>query len=979
MANIFDIFKPKEGGGIATDAAGSIFAGGLSASLMVLPDAIASSIRKGIEQANIGGLISANFAPFANFQLNVAKQFQTFAQGVTDSWGKADQAVFGYAKRLGVTQAQTEALRRQMIDVSKEAKFGAEFNRSLDEIIKLQADYAGTVGRNIRLTKEQTREIAAMGNVLGDDMANKLATSLERFGLSVSDAARLSANLYSDAAKKGVSLEIYSKNVVDNLAKAQGYGFKNGVDGLKYMAERAAAIRMEMSTVFSIADKLGSVGGAIETSAQLQVLGGQFAQFANPMTLLYDSLNDVEGLQKQLEGLTKGLASFNRATGEIEVSAFNRMRLKTAAGALGIDYQELIGTATAQARRDEVARQLQSTTIPQEYRELLKNTATFQKGIAGITGANGQFKALSKLNGDDLKMLAESTKTDSEHITEIAVTLRGMADVQSGVQKEVANAKAARAEETAENIKSTFQAIGANAEAINQLAMLQIAAQSMQLARGLVGSLGVKRLGKMAFQKHAEGGLITNGKEGTEMPLQTAQKGEFVVNKSSAGMFLPLLYLINGIAGGQSGIGNWVSGKIDGYYANRYGYANLQELKKQQTELTARISNNQVRAQSLHNVQSNLLAQKETTTSNSERQKLTNQLKTTNRLINQNSQNQIDARKAQKINTEAIQKATDGQERAAASQARWSRGLMAGVSTLAAGAGMFMYNRARYSASGELVMDHSKAMGGSVGGAVGAAAATAALSFVPYVGPVLGPTLGPLIGNAAGKAIGEEIGKGSSGRRSRLMSDIAFDSGTNDRFSELRGNYSVSEMKKIRDALADGIITENDKLPSYLFEKIQTTNPEFLNKEKYASGGWVFGNSHRNGGKIIEAEGGEFVVNRFSAAESANILKAVNGGMITDANIIPTSPMGEQLKVIPTNSGVSSTQDTTMKVEPIDIKINGSLKLEGINGQDTDILKMLIDNPAFINKITDLITKQMNINENGAFMKGKYRQRHPSI
>ena len=185
MANIFDIFKPKEGGGIATDAAGSIFAGGLSASLMVLPDAIASSIRKGIEQANIGGLISANFAPFANFQLNVVKQFQTFAQGVTDSWGKADQAAFGYAKRLGVTQAQTEALRRQMIDVSKEAKFGAEFNRSLDEIIKLQADYAGTVGRNIRLTKEQTREIAAMGNVLGDDMANKLATSLERFGLSV--------------------------------------------------------------------------------------------------------------------------------------------------------------------------------------------------------------------------------------------------------------------------------------------------------------------------------------------------------------------------------------------------------------------------------------------------------------------------------------------------------------------------------------------------------------------------------------------------------------------------------------------------------------------------------------------------------------------------------------------------------------------------------------------------------------------------
>ena len=98
----------------------------------------------------------------------------------------------------------------------------------------------------------------------------------------------------------------------------------------------------------------------------------------------------------------------------------------------------------------------------------------------------------------------------------------------------------------------------------------------------------------------------------------------------------------------------------------------MPELKKQQTELTARISNNQVRAQSLHNVQSNLLAQKETTTSNSERQKLTNQLKTTNRLINQNSQNQIEAKKAQKINTLLNDKATAGQDSVAAPEARRS-------------------------------------------------------------------------------------------------------------------------------------------------------------------------------------------------------------------------------------------------------------------------------------------------------------------
>jgi hypothetical protein len=58
---------------------------------------------------------------------------------------------------------------------------------------------------------------------------------------------------------------------------------------------------------------------------------------------------------------------------------------------------------------------------------------------------------------------------------------------------------------------------------------------------------------------------------------------------------------------------------------------------------------------------------------------------------------------------------------------------------------------------------------------------------------------------------------------------------------------------------------------------------------KFADGGMVGGQLHSSGGTLIEAERGEYVVNRHAAAEYLPVLKAINEGEPTFANNILAS------------------------------------------------------------------------------------------
>lgn len=371
---------------------------------------------------------------------NSLKEFGGLINQLTDAWGKADHAASSYAKSVAMSAKGMEALRDNTIGNINSSKIGIKFDTSAEELLKLQQNYADSIGRNIGISDENQVNIAAMNKVMGD-RGSDMMVKLENFGLSINDAAEMSGKMFSTASKYGLDFTKYSKNFLDNITIAQNYTFKNGLKGLESMARKATALKLDMAQVAQFAEKVQTVEGAMDVASKLQVLGGAFSGLADPLGMLNEGLNDMEGLTDRLTGMIKGMGTFNQKTGEIEVSTFNKQRIKAAASAMGMSYDSLMKTVNAGARREEVDRQIRvsgKAGLSDDMKELIRNTATIQNGEAGVS-INGKFTKIGDLTNDNYDELIAQTRSESENIQDIATNLRSLKDIQSGFKKQLDN------------------------------------------------------------------------------------------------------------------------------------------------------------------------------------------------------------------------------------------------------------------------------------------------------------------------------------------------------------------------------------------------------------------------------------------------------------------------------------------------------------------------------------------------------------
>lgn len=983
----------------------------------LLPDKLGGALKNAITDPKLENMLSGllgdifEAAPFAETQKKIYDTFKGIGDDISKEWGKADQAAYNYGKQIGMASAQVEELRNRMINLANDSQFGANFNISIEEMIQMQGKFSSAVERNVQLTNEQVKNLAAMKSVVGDEMAVKLTASLDNFGLSAVDAGEMLTSMYNKSAKQGISLEKYAKNVADHIGLAQKYTFKNGINGLTAMAEKAAKMRVDMDMVASLADKFSNIEGAVTTSASLQVLGGPFAQFADPMGLLHDSLNDMEGLQDRLTNLTNSLGRFNRQTGEIEIATFDKMRLKEAANAMGVDYGKLIDQATTAARRNEIEYQMRGlTNIPEEYKELLMNTATFQNGVAGAKDANGNFKSLSELTATDLQKLADINKSEADNIADIAIMLRGFFDVQEGAEKQKSAVESKRFEKEAASVKGIYDQIGRNTQALEQLVMIEIASKwatpllssSYNTIKGMISKVTGAVVSASAhggiIRTHSDGGYISDGSPGQEMILNSAQHGEFVMNAQSTQMFLPMLMMMNrnpmGMMGMMGGgmmpmmgmpyggmMGTFGGGMAPGAQAQSMGYGfwgdrYYNKITKQFTAGATQMKDSLIKT-------SHSLNTWDKGVNMSYKQQLAASTEY-NRLVQQEA---YQSRKLMQYNNKELQ---DRYTRMKMTKFNKGMAIAGNAATGVMMGGMVGFGQwNQYQADGTAIMDRGKALGGSIGAGVGGAVATGLLSAIPVVGPILGPTLGPILGGWIGKGIGEWVGTDSEEAK-REARDSAYadlkgtDGGT--LFANLEGDYSVSEIKDIKKALSDGVFEEKDVSPELLAKMQEYGNQSILNNEvrrksktkivEHNNGGWTAVPTDGKEYVSNTLQGGEYVVKKEYAEKSPGILGKINNGEINDSNIESLLPLGPVVKVLESAVETIKQIPQNITMEPLNINISGKIQLDCGQGNTMDISNELMQNPTFINKLVDLVTKQMNINDNaGSFDKRGFSQR----
>ncbi len=831
-----------------------------------------------------------------------------------DVWGKIDQAASKFAKSVGTGAVGMERLRKGAIQAVQKGRFGAKYNVSADELIGLQETYSNTIGRNIQISASDQENMAAMFRVMGEG-GGDFAAKLENFGLSYTDAANKAGKMFKEAGKYGISFDKYSKNVANNIKLAQNYTFKNGIKGLESMAKKATAMKLDMQQVASFADKVSTVEGAINTGAQLQVLGGSFAQFSDPMGMMNEALTDMEGLQDRFEKMIGGLGNFDAQKGEMAISAFDKQRIKVAAEAMGMSYDQVMETTMAKGRQKFIGGQIANKGYTEDEQELLKNIATVQNGKATVSYVDSSGKkqevnlAEKSLSKTELEMIKQQTQSESDDIKDIATTLRGWDDVMQGTKKQYENTKAAIIERRGWGVKAKN--------------IVEHVGESNRLLGLILNAVIALGLGNAALSMLRGGGKLINGRSGGagRRVLGTTTK------PTSGGGFKNVWESAARSAGG----GVLKSARVvknAGKSLTKAGYNTLGNIFTKG-------------GQGIQKVGIGLAK-----------------------------------------NGGKILKVGGGIASGAIS------GVLTGIDEFGKGGKDYGKNAKGKSRNWR---KYGRTAGSAVGGGFGAVLGGALGSMIA---PGIGTAIGAALGGMTGDAIGKWVGGGFANQKRRARKAEEFGLG-----GMLSGDYSVSQLRKISQGkvvagskLEQKLKANNDLDTAKDIKQIKeqqanidkqivtansieiTTNDNIATgKSSMANGGMLNGPSHAQGGmpilgSNIEVEGGEFVVNKRSAKKYQNTLNAINsmgnGGIIkprkmeTGGSIIINQTGGKL--------GGQSFGVDKITVDPINVNVSGSIKLEGANGQKAELTADLLKNPQFISEITKLITKQMNINIHGA-------------
>jgi hypothetical protein len=291
-------------------------------------------------------------------------------------------------------------------------------------------------------TLEKAGEVgkAYLGSM--QDMVS-LYDDFEKIGIGAQEAN----SAIERAGKRSMELGLQSKKVIGDLAqnmdKINSYGFKNGIDGLATMARKATEFRMSMNEVFQIADKVMNPEGALELSANLQVLGGAIGDFNDPLKLMYMSTNNVEGLQDALIGAAKGLATYNSEQGRFEITGVNLRRAKEMAAQMGISYKELAQGALAAAEKSSAASDLlaRGLTLDPDQTEFLTNIARMKDGKMTID--LGKSPDLQKYFGKQEVALDELTDQQAKELLQYQDQLKEKTteDIARGQASNIENIK----------------------------------------------------------------------------------------------------------------------------------------------------------------------------------------------------------------------------------------------------------------------------------------------------------------------------------------------------------------------------------------------------------------------------------------------------------------------------------------------------------------------------------------------------------
>jgi hypothetical protein len=381
----------------------------------------------------LGGAANAGFGAL----LNLLKS--GFSTAV-----KFHQEGIAFAREMGMSakeaQAYTEVLTQRTENLA--SKYGV----AAEKVVELQKNISTATSRQLMLNDAQAEQFLQINKLVGSTAVNKFTEELMNgMGGNVESVTGAVSKAYTLASKSGLHAQKISEKIANNLSLANKLSFRTGIDGLTRMAIQAEKVGMNLQSMGTIADKFMDFESAIESSAQLSMLGGAAGAIGgNPLDMMYEANYDPEELQKRIPKMLSGLAQFDAEKGVSHLNGFAQDMARNIGKSLGIDPTEAVNVAKRVAankyKEEHIDPRLRNMGLSQEQIDFLINKSDVKNGQVSLTTANNDtidLGAVSKNSEEMKKLVDEMMKYDNMSEKDImeqnAQTLTSINEQLSGI------------------------------------------------------------------------------------------------------------------------------------------------------------------------------------------------------------------------------------------------------------------------------------------------------------------------------------------------------------------------------------------------------------------------------------------------------------------------------------------------------------------------------------------------------------------
>jgi hypothetical protein len=478
----------------------------------------------------------------------------------------------------GLTEMEDKArsLQRTMSSgmVFESSNFREQLFKSYNEVLKMGGTFEDITNSVQGFSKGMekivfmTSDTTQFGETFAESLVGMSKTTglaSESLGGMVAEFMRLEGSqiksietmqkLAKTARMSGVDSGKLLEEIKGSITKIDSYGFKSGLEGLTKMAIQAKQLRTSVDEIGALSKSvdLWDPEKAIETAANMQMLGGSIGSLGDPFKLMNMGMNDVEALQNQMIDLAASAYKVNEKTGEIEIDPLSRQRLKAQAEAMGTTLDKMTKIGREAFKAKQVMSEMSGTglaDIPKDQKDLLASLTEFKGGKMSID--------IPGLKTDDLATEMEKSPAKIQAALEDYQKKAALSDKDLAVQgltlQEQLNADARVIRDTLltqlgdkqrqtiiDQFRSGIDIVGGNVkEGVNQAA---------DIARE-----GVKNVTERFKEGSKDGGKISAQEEG-EKKTEERNIGKDKINRGVSSSSN------SGSSGGSGGSGGSNSGK----------------------------------------------------------------------------------------------------------------------------------------------------------------------------------------------------------------------------------------------------------------------------------------------------------------------------------------------------------------------------------------------------------------------------------